>query len=377
MSSCGTASPFRTAHPLARYGWDEGFAESFTPYRDGGLVPGRVVRVDRGRLDVVVADGEGVTTILADTGLVATGDPARVPCTGDWAVVEPDHRQGAFVRALLPRRTAFWRSASSKRSDGQVLAANIDHSVICVSLVGPLDQGRLERFVALAWSSGAAPVVVLTKADLAPDLEHALADAAAVAPGVPVVPVSAASGEGVAELSALLGCGTSVLLGVSGAGKSTLTNALLGEEVMYVASVRDRDGKGRHTTTTRELYATDSGRVFIDTPGLRGVGLWDAGEGLGRAFGEIEGLARRCRFGDCGHRSEPGCAVQDAVADGELALRRLESYRRLRREDERLAARTDARLRAEQRKEYKRRDADGRARGEHKRGGHRYDGRRS
>ncbi|MCK1797133.1 ribosome small subunit-dependent GTPase A [Streptomyces sp. XM4193] len=377
MSSRGTASPLRTAHPLARYGWDEGFAESFTPYLDRGLVPGRVVRVDRGRLDVVVADGEGVTTILADTGLVATGDPARVPCTGDWAVVEPDRRQGAFVHALLPRRTAFWRSASSKRSDGQVLAANIDRSVICVSLAGPLDQGRLERFVALAWSSGAAPVVVLTKADLAPDLEHALADAAAVAPGVPVVPVSAAAGEGVAELSALLGNGTSVLLGVSGAGKSTLTNALLGEEVMYVASVRDRDGKGRHTTTTRELYATESGRVFIDTPGLRGVGLWDAGEGLGRAFGEIEDLARQCRFGDCGHRSEPGCAVQDAVADGELAPRRLESYRRLRREDERLAARTDARLRAEQRKEYKRRDADGRSRGEHKRGGHRYGGHRS
>lgn len=372
MASPDASTP-TTAHPLARYGWDDGFADSFTPHTDQGLVPGRVVRVDRGRLDVVIADDEsanGVSTVLADTALVATSDPARVPCTGDWAVIDLNDPQGAFVRALLPRRTAFWRSASSKRSEGQVLAANIDHSVICVSLATGLDLGRLERFVSLAWSSGAAPVVVLTKADLAPDLEHALADAATVAPGVPVLAVSAATGEGVVELSERLTGGTSVLLGVSGAGKSTLTNALLGAEVMHVARIRDRDGKGRHTTTTRELYATEGGQVFIDTPGLRGVGLWDAEGGLSQAFGEIEALAEGCRFSDCGHDVEPGCAVQRALEDGTLAPRRLESYRKLSRENERLAARTDARLRAEQRKEYKRKDAIGKARGALKRGGH-------
>ena len=371
-TSSSRASSPTTAHPLARYGWDDGFAEGFTSHAAQGLVPGRVVRVDRGRLDVVIADGDspgGVTTVLADTALVATSDPARLPCTGDWAVLDLNDPRGAFVRALLPRRTAFWRSTSSKRSEGQVLAANIDHSVICVSLASALDLGRLERFVSLAWSSGGAPVVVLTKADLASDLEHALADAATVAPGVPVLAVSAAAGEGVAELSERLTGGTSVLLGVSGAGKSTLTNALLGADVMRVDAIRVRDGKGRHTTTTRELYATEGGQVFIDTPGLRGVGLWGAEDGLSQAFGEIEELARDCRFTDCGHQVEPGCAVQRALDEGALAPRRLESYRRLRRENERLAARTDARLRAEQRKEHKRKDAIGKARGELKRGG--------
>lgn len=371
-------SSLTSAHPLSPYGWDDGFAEHFTPYARRGFVPGRVVRVDRGRADIVVARGEllirpaghsddAVVTVLADTAPIATGDPASVPCTGDWAAVDLGDAQGALVRGLLPRRTAFWRSTSSKRSEGQVLAANIDHSVLCVSLYQPLDLGRLERFVALAWASGGEPLVVLTKADLAPDLTHALADAAHAAPGVDVLAVSARHGTGVEELARRLTGGTSVLLGVSGAGKSTLTNALLGEEVMHVAEVRDRDGKGRHTTTTRELHTTADGRVLIDTPGLRGVGLWEARDGLSQAFGEIEELAAHCRFADCAHGVEPGCAVQRALADETLPQRRLESYRKLRRENEWLASRADARLRAEQRKEYKRRDADDRRRAEHKR----------
>ncbi len=173
------------AHPFTGYGWDDGFAESFTPYAGQGFVPGRIVRVDRGRVDVVVPDGEGIRTLLADTALVATSDPMRVPCTGDWAVIDPengltgDHLDGV-VRALLPRRTAFLRSASSKRSEGQILAANVDHAVIAVSLADALDLGRIERFVSLAWESGAQPLVALTKADLAgePDgLAYLVADA--------------------------------------------------------------------------------------------------------------------------------------------------------------------------------------------------------
>ncbi|MFD7662021.1 ribosome small subunit-dependent GTPase A [Streptomyces sp. NPDC059788] len=371
-----SSSAFSSAAPrsLASYGWDDGFAESFTAYAGQGYVPGRVVRVDRGRLDAVVADGDGVRTVLADTALVATGDPMRVPCTGDWAVIDLGEvgagRDGA-VRALLPRRTAFVRSTSSKRSEGQVLAANVDHAVVAVSLaVGP-DLGRIERFVSLAWESGAQPLVALTKADLVGDpdgLAHLVADVAAAAPGVQVLAVSSAAGEGLDVLAAALTGGTSVLLGQSGAGKSTLANALLGEDVQDVRAARDRDGKGRHTTTSRDLLVLPGGGVLIDTPGLRGVGMWDADAGLARAFSDVEELAASCRFHDCAHRTEPGCAVLSAVDCGDLPERRLESYRKLLRENERIVAKTDARLRAEIRRDWKQKQALGRHMGERKRG---------
>ncbi|MCK7625501.1 ribosome small subunit-dependent GTPase A [Streptomyces sp. RS10V-4] len=364
------------AHPLAAYGWDEGFAERFAAHAGRGFVPGRVVRVDRGRLDAVVADGPGVRTVLADAAPVATGDPTRVPCTGDWAVLDLAHgRTGAapdgVVRALLPRRTALLRSASSKRSEAQILAANVDRAVVAVSLAEPFDPGRVERFVALAWESGAQPLVALTKADLVADpavRAHLVADAAAAAPGVRVLAVSAATGGGLAALTAELAGSTSVLLGRSGAGKSTLANAVVGADVQDVRAVRDRDGKGRHTTTTRDLLVLPGGGVLIDTPGLRGVGMWDADTGLARTFADVAELAAHCRFPDCAHGTEPDCAVQRAVADGTLAYRRLESYRKLRRENQRIAARTDVRQRAELRREWKRKQALGRHLAERKRG---------
>ncbi|GAU67113.1 putative ribosome biogenesis GTPase RsgA [Streptomyces sp. NBRC 110611] len=380
------------AHPLTAYGWDDGFAQGFTPYAGQGFVPGRIVRVDRGRVDAVVADGDGIRTVLADTALVATGDPMRVPCTGDWAVLDlengrtGDHVDGV-VRALLPRRTAFVRSASSKRSEGQVLATNIDTVVICVSLADQLDLGRIERFLALAMSGstgeepvrraacspagGVRPLVVLTKADLAGErggVAHLVEDAESVAPGVQVVAVSSETGEGLDVLSAVLTGATSVLLGQSGAGKSTLANALVGASVQTVQAIRDRDGKGRHTTTTRDLHALPGGGVLIDTPGLRGVGMWDAEGGLARTFSDVEALAEECRFHDCAHDAEPGCAVRAAVESGELATRRLENYRKLQRENQWIAAKTDVRLRAEQRREWRQKQALGRHMMERKRG---------
>ncbi|MEV5146366.1 ribosome small subunit-dependent GTPase A [Streptomyces sp. NPDC052727] len=351
---------------LAPYGWDEAWAEAFAPYETDGLLPGRVVRVDRGQCDVVTADG----TVRADTEFVVPRDPMKVVCTGDWVAVDPggDPR---YVRAYLPRRTAFVRSTSSKRSEGQILAANVDHAVVAVSLAVELDLGRVERFLALAWESGAQPVVVLTKADLVPDpvtLAHLVQDVETSAPGVPVLTVSALHGDGLDVLVALVGSGTSVLLGQSGAGKSTLANALVGADVMDVRAARDVDGKGRHTTTTRNLLALPSGGVLIDTPGLRGVGLFDAGTGVGQVFTEIEELAERCRFHDCAHESEPGCAVRSAVENGELPERRLESYRKLLRENQWIVAKTDARVRAELRREWRRKGAEGKAAMEAKRG---------
>ncbi|MGY9068425.1 ribosome small subunit-dependent GTPase A [Streptomyces sp. CAS3] len=351
---------------LAPYGWDDDWADAFAPYASEGLLPGRVVRVDRGQCDVVTADG----AVRADTAFVTPHDPMRVVCTGDWVAVEAGGNP-RYVRAYLPRRTAFVRSTSSKRSDGQILAANVDHAVVAVSLAVELDLGRVERFLALAWESGAQPVVVLTKADLVTDpvtLAHLVQDVENTAPGVPVVAASAHCGDGLDILRALVGDGTSVLLGQSGAGKSTLANALIGEDVMDVRAARDVDGKGRHTTTTRNLLALPGGGVLIDTPGLRGVGLYDAESGVGQVFAEIEELAERCRFHDCAHESEPGCAVRAAVDGGELPVRRLESYRKLIRENQWIVAKTDARLRAEIRRDWKRKGAEGRAAMQAKRG---------
>ncbi|MFE2042227.1 ribosome small subunit-dependent GTPase A [Streptomyces sp. NPDC059477] len=359
-------STLPTLPTLLPYGWDDAWAAEFAPYAAEGLLPGRVVRVDRGQCDVLTAAGP----LRADTAFVTPHDPMRVVCTGDWVAVEPGGNP-RYVRAYLPRRTAFVRSTSSKRSEGQILAANVDHAIIAVSLAVELDLGRVERFLALAWESGAQPVVVLTKADLVPDaatLGYLVQDVETTAPGVPVLPVSAVGGDGVDVLAAVVGDGTSVLIGQSGAGKSTLANALVGEEVMDVQGTRDADGKGRHTTTTRNLLPLPGGGVLIDTPGLRGVGLWDAETGVGQVFSEIEELAARCRFHDCAHESEPGCAVQEAIDSGALPARRLESYRKLLRENQRIVAKTDARVRAEIRKDWKRKGAIGRAAQEAKRG---------
>ncbi len=342
-----------------------------------------MLRVDRGRCDVITPDGP----VRADTAFVVPRDPMRIVCTGDWVALDADG-DPRFVRTLLPRRTAFVRSTSSERSEGQVLATNIDHIAVCVSLAVELDLGRIERFLALALSSsdGAAllgdghgpgehrpePVVLLTKADLVPDavtLSHLVQDVEAVAPGVQVLPVSSTTGEGLDMFGALVSGGTSVLLGISGAGKSTLANTLLGLDVMEVRAAREVDGKGRHTTTTRNLLVLPQGGVLIDTPGLRGVGLYDAGTGVGELFSEIEELAARCRFHDCAHRSEPGCAVLGALEDGSLPDRRLESYRKLLRENQRIVAKTDARVRSEILKDWKRKGAEGRAAGQAKRGG--------
>ncbi|MBY8878444.1 ribosome small subunit-dependent GTPase A [Actinacidiphila acidipaludis] len=354
-----------SSHALVPYGWDDVWEAEFAPYAAQGLVPGRVVRVDRNACDVFTPDG----TVRADTSLVMPPDPMRIVCTGDWAAVDPAGADPRLVRELLPRRSQFVRSTSSKRSEGQVLAANVDHAVVCVSLAAELDLGRLERFLSLAWESGAEPLVVLTKADLVPDVTYLLADAEAAAPGVQVVVASAATGEGLDVLAAVLGGGTAVLLGQSGAGKSTLTNALTGAYAQEVQAIRDADGKGRHTTTTRDMLPLPDGGVLIDTPGLRGVGLWDAESGVSQVFAEIEALAADCRFQDCSHQSEPGCAVLAALEDGTLPHRRLDSYRKLLRENAWIASRTDQRLRAEMRREWKQRSAAGREMYERKRGG--------
>ncbi len=349
----------------SRYGWDSRLADAFAPHAAAGLVPGRVLRVFGTFCDVATTAGP----VRADTTALRAHDPMDWVTAGDWAALDPS-ADPPLLRALLPRRTTMVRNTSSKRSEGQVLAANADRVLIALSAAGDTDLGRAERFLALAWESGADPLIALTKSDLVgePALGDLVADTAAAAPGVPVLAVSAATGTGMEELAVLLTGGTTVLIGQSGAGKSTLTNALTGRADQTVNAVRDADGKGRHTTTTRDLLPLPGGGCLIDTPGVRGVGMYDSGQGVEQVFTEITALAAGCRFHDCGHTAEPGCAVLAAVDDGSLPPRRLESYRKLLRENTWIASRTDARLRAEQRREWKLRAAEGRTRSRAKRG---------
>ena len=248
---------------------------------------------------------------------------------------------------MLPRRTALVRATVSGRSEAQVLAANVDTVLVTVPCEAGGRAGRVERLLALAWESGATPVVVLTKTDRLDAVADAVAELALSAPGVEVLAVSAVTGDGLDDV-ATAARGTTVLVGPSGAGKSTLANALIGEEALAVGEVRASDGKGRHTTVHRELVPFDGG-VLVDTPGLRAVGLIDAAEGIDKAFTDVVELAEGCRFADCAHDREPGCAVRAAVEAHELPERRWEAYRKLLREDEWAAARTDARLAAERR----------------------------
>lgn len=313
---------------------------------------GRVSRVDRGVCDVLL---EGVAVRARWSPSVAADahrSPAAMPCVGDEVVVT-DEGGETWLAEVLPRRNAITRaSVYPGSSEHQVLAANVDVLAICEPTVPYPAPGRVERLLALAWEAGTVPVVVLTKADLADDLEALTAALQRAAVGADVVAVSAREHQGLETVAELVDAGrTLALLGPSGAGKSTLLNALLGEETMPTAATRS-DGKGRHTTAHRELLPLPAGGFVIDTPGLRSIGLATT-EGLDRVFPEIEELAGACRFSDCAHDTEPGCAVLEAVEDGTLPERRLESYRKLLREAAYQERRGNARLMAEERAKWK------------------------
>ncbi|MGI8682554.1 MAG: ribosome small subunit-dependent GTPase A [Mycobacteriales bacterium] len=345
---------FAPSTALLALGYDAGWARSFLPHAAAGRTPGRVARVDRVSYDALTDPAGPPVRATLDGSLLAAGahDPVAAPTVGDWVGLRhwPDGR--VTVEAVLPRRTVFVRGSAGADSSGQVLAANVDIVFVVAALTPVPNLNRLERLLTLAWESGGVPVVVLTKADLASDADLLRDEVAEIALGADVLAVSAVSGAGMAAVQDHCAGRTVAMVGSSGAGKSTLANRLLGAAHMVTAGIRD-DGKGRHTTTHRELLPLPGGGVLIDTPGLRGVQLWSAHEGLEAAFADIEGLASRCRFLDCGHATEPDCAVQEAVRAGVLSLRRLEHYRKLGREAAWAARRTDARARAEDRARYR------------------------
>ncbi len=335
-------------------GWSPSRAEEFESYASGGLAPARVAAQHRGAYVVYTERGERPAEVagrLRHGAAVA----ADLPAVGDWvAVDDATDAAAATVHAVLERTTAFSRKAAGRDAAEQIVAANVDVVLLVSAFGDDLNVRRLERYLAAGWESGATPAIVLNKSDLAGSPADDLAEVEAIAFGVPVHAVSCLSGAGLEELAPYLaGNRTIALLGSSGVGKSSLLNRLLGSARQEVQETR-ADGKGRHTTTHRELVPLPGGGLVLDTPGMRELGLWAAGDGVEETFADVAELASGCRFADCAHESEPGCAVLEAIAAGRLAAERLESYRKLERELLHLELKADPRARAEARRARRR-----------------------
>lgn len=341
---------------LERLGWDRHFQNEWEQTAMPGCEPARVVTAGKGLYRVQTASAE----LLAEcTGrlLHRAQQQADLPAVGDWVALESRAAEGrGTIHTVLPRRSRFARKVAGRRTEEQVVAANVDTVFLVTSLNQDLNPRRIERYLAQVWESGAAPAVVLNKADLCDDAQAAAlaAEIEAAAIGVPVVRVSAATGHGFDALTPFLLPGRTIaLLGSSGVGKSTIINRLLGREAQAVRDVREGDDRGRHTTSSRQLFALPGGALVMDTPGMRELHLWSDGDGLDRTFGDIEGLARDCRFPDCRHESEPGCAIQAALGDGRLDAARIESWRKLQREVAFLERKRDVGLQSVERERWK------------------------
>ena len=331
---------------LQDLGWDAFFSDAFGPYAADNLIPARVSARHHGPCELITERGR--------MGGIPAGklSEEELPAVGDWVAVRPlDGERKAVIEAVLPRRTSFTRKEAWQRTVAQVVAANVDTVFVVTAFGFDLNPRRLERYLTAAWDSGSSPVVVVNKSDTAEDPEGELFEIEPVTMGVSVHAVSAVAGDGLEALDPYLQQGRTVaLLGSSGVGKSTLVNRFAGREVLATAHT-SAGGRGRHTTSHRELVPLPSGAVLLDTPGMRELQLWADEEVLDTTFSEISELATQCRFSDCSHESEPGCAIRRALSDGTLSRDRWDSYCKLQRELRALAIRKDARLRSEARKQ--------------------------
>ena len=338
---------------LETLGWDDRFETELRAHGDDGLRPARVAVAHNALFQLRTADGEVMAEVAGRLRHRAAPD-AR-PVVGDWVAMRPGADGGsATIEAVLPRRRCFSRKAAGEPTRRQLVAANLDTVLLVSGLDGDFNLRRIERYLVAVRNSGAAPVLVLNKADLCPDPEARRAAAAALAPDAPLHVVEALRPDGAEPLRRHLPAGrTGALIGSSGVGKSTLINRLLGRERQRTAEVRRRDGRGRHTTTQRELIPLPDGGLLIDTPGMRELQLWEDADVLDDAFDDIRALAAECRFRDCGHDGEPACAVRRAVETGRLGADRLDSFRRLRREREAVRRRREELARIEEHRRIK------------------------
>ncbi len=318
---------------LAKFGWNEHLAGVFETIRGRGLEPGRVVFEDNTGFRVQTATVEIYSTLAGRLRHEASGRE-ELPAVGDWVAVRVSQKEErAVIQAVLPRRSCFARKVAGARTAQQIVGANIDTIFLVTSLNQDFNLRRIERYLAMAWESGAQPVVVLSKTDLCAEVPAIIASVSEVARGVPIHAVSVVSGDGLDLLTSYLRYGETIaLLGSSGVGKSTLINFFVGYQRQQVKEVRQRDDRGQHATRRRELILLPEGGLLLDTPGMRELQLWEGGEGVQATFDDIETLAATCFFGDCQHESEPRCAVRVALAEGRLDAGRLDSYLKLHRE---------------------------------------------
>jgi ribosome biogenesis GTPase len=339
---------------LIQWGWDANFAALWSSRDRKNIHPARVVGQRRKFWRVAGEFGECWAEVSGKLRLSA-GRSVEWPAVGDWVAVELRDDHGcAVIREVLPRRSRFARKAPGAKIEQQILAANVDIALLVCALDGDFNARRIERYLAQGWESGARPAVFLNKADVCSDVSAKVAETERIAPGAVIAAGSARTGQGFEAVEKFLAPGlTLALLGSSGVGKSTIANRLLGQAIQPVQAVREADGRGKHTTTTRQLFVLPGGALLLDAPGLRELQLWDASQGVGRAFSDIESLAERCRFRDCQHKAEPGCAVQAAVAEGILDLDRLENRRKLLREEAFLRRKMDPELRHEEKQRIK------------------------
>lgn len=334
-------------------GWSTTCDRAFAPWAEAGFEAGRVALEHRGAYQLLTPAGD-LSAEVAGQFRHQTEDSQSFPAVGDWVVVQRQEGAPAIIHAVLPRQSEFVRKAAGGKTEGQVVAANVDTVFLVCGLDGDFNLRRIERYLVAAWESRAMPIVVLNKADTCTDLGDRLDQVAAIALGVPIHAVSAATGGGLEQLTPYLMPGQTVaLIGSSGVGKSTLTNHFLGVPHQATQAVRDDDSRGRHTTTGRHLLTLPSGALLIDTPGMRELQLWTTSEGLEATFADIEELAKNCRFRDCRHQGEPGCAVEAAIAVGDLECARLHSYHKLQREQQWLDQRQDARASLNSKRRWK------------------------
>jgi len=320
---------------LRDLGWTDHFARAFAPWAGPGVVAGRVALEHNHVLRVLTESGEQLAEV---SGRVRHEAASRqdMPAVGDWVVLRLDDGGRCQIRAVLPRTGRFARKAAGDTTQAQVVAANIDTVFLVSGLDGDFNPRRIERYLLLTRESGATPVVILNKADVADDVDDAVALVEGLTPGVPVLAISAADGRGFDALDPYLQPGKTVaLLGSSGAGKSSIVNRLVGSKVLPTRSVRESDSRGRHASVHRQMIALPGGALVIDTPGMRELQLWSVGPGAADTFGDVADLAAGCRFRDCRHKQEPGCAVKAAVEEGTLDAARYESFVKL--DDERVA----------------------------------------